>query len=155
VSAVTRLIDMGVEPFLVSSVLEGVLAQRLGRRICPHCRREGPIPEALTHRLSQSELAMFGGTCFEGAGCEKCNDSGYKGRIGYFEVLEINGPMRRAISQRQSGLEILGEANATHLRMRTDGLIKAADGRTTIDEVLRATQDAEEELRMTAPAQAT
>ncbi len=149
VSAVTRLIDMGVEPFLVSSVLEGVLAQRLGRRICPHCRREVPMPDALTHRLSQSELAMFNGKCFEGAGCEKCNESGYRGRIGFFEVLEINGPMRRAISQRLGALDILGEAHDTHLRMRTDGLIKAAAGRTTIDEVLRATQDAEEELQMT------
>ncbi len=151
VSAVTRLIDMGVEPFLVSSVLEGVLAQRLGRRICPNCRHEVPIPEALSHRLSPGELAMFkDGKCFEGAGCEKCNDSGYKGRIGYFELLEINGPMRRAISQRLGALDILGEAHETHLRMRTDGLIKAAAGRTTIEEVLRATQDAEEELKMTA-----
>lgn len=147
VSAVTRLIDMRVEPFLVASVLEGVVAQRLGRRICPHCRAKQPIPEAIAHRISPTELEMFNGECSYGQGCERCNETGYTGRLGFFEVLEITPTMRRVISQRKGTQEILAAAHANHMPMRTDGLIKAAAGHTTIQEVLRATQDVEEEAQ--------
>jgi type II secretory ATPase GspE/PulE/Tfp pilus assembly ATPase PilB-like protein len=145
VSAVTRLIDMGVEPFLVASVLEGVVAQRLGRRVCKNCKTEQPIPEAVAHRISPGEMEMFNGRCFRGKGCEKCNETGYTGRIGFFEVLEITPAMRRVISQRKGTQDIIAQAHPQHMAMRTDGLIKAASGATTIEEVLRATQDVEEE----------
>jgi len=144
VSAVTRLTDMGVEPFLVGSVVEGVLAQRLGRRICAHCRREVGIDEAEAHRLTEDEKALFNSRAYRGAGCDKCNGSGYRGRIGYFEILEVTGPMRTAISEQRGTKAILETALDDHVSMRTDGLNKAARGHTTIYEVLRATQDAEE-----------
>lgn len=144
VSAVTRLMDMGVEPFLVSSVVEGVLAQRLGRRLCPHCRAECGINEAEAHRLTPEELAMFDGRAYHGEGCDKCDETGYRGRIGYFEVLEVTGSMRTAISERRGIKAILGCALDSHVTMRTDGIRKAARGNTSISEVLRATQDADE-----------
>lgn len=145
-SAVTRLTDMGVEPFLASSVLEAVLAQRLGRRICAHCRTHAEISDAVAHRLTAQELALFTtGRAFKGAGCEKCNQTGYRGRIGYYELLVVTPKMRQAISQRKGAGELLALAdNATHRTMRLDGLEKAARGETTIEEVLRSTQDTTE-----------
>ncbi len=144
ISAVGRLLDMGVEPFLLSSVLEGILAQRLGRRICSHCRRQVPIEEEVRHRLSPSELAMFkGGMCWRGEGCEKCNGSGQRGRIGYFELIATNSTMRAAIAAR-AGSQELRKAAPPFMTMRQDGILKASQGLTTVTEVLRATQDAEE-----------
>lgn len=146
VSAVTRLTDMDVEPFLVSSVLEGALAQRLGRRICEVCRKQFPIPEAVTHRLMPDELAMFeGGLCWRGEGCDKCNGGGYRGRVGFYEILEITSKMRQAVSEERGTRAILAEAAPEHEFMRVDGLRKAASGLTTIEEVLRATQDTDDE----------
>jgi len=144
-SAVGRLIDMGVEPFLLASVLEAVLAQRLGRRICEHCRTEGKLSDAVRHRLAAGELELFeDGVCFRGSGCEKCDGSGYRGRIGYFEMLEITDAMRGAISERVSAQQLLRLVPKDHLTMRRDGLIKASragGGMTTVEEVMRATQD--------------
>ena len=145
VSAVGRLLDMGIEAFLLSSVLEGIIAQRLGRRICQHCRTPVPIAEGIRHRLSPAELAMFpGGTAFRGAGCEKCDGSGYHRRIGFFEVLLTTAPMRAAISNRQSAPEIARTAAVGQVTMRQDGVLKASAGQTTLEEVLRATQDTDE-----------
>jgi type II secretory ATPase GspE/PulE/Tfp pilus assembly ATPase PilB-like protein len=144
VSAITRLIDMGVEPFLLASVLEGSQAQRLGRRVCQYCRHEIAIPEAVSHRLSEAELAMFNGKCWTGDGCDKCNQTGYRGRVGFFEVMRVTGPMRQAISSRKGTRDILACAGPEHMSMRSDGVEKASHGVTTIEEVLRATQDAED-----------
>ncbi len=145
VSAVGRLLVMGIEPFLMASVLEGVLAQRLGRRICRHCRYEQPIDEAVLHRLSADERALFAGNMSShGRGCEKCRDSSFHGRVGFFELLTINGPLREAITQGAGIGELTRLASQTHVSMRRDGLIKAGQGETTIEQVLRATQDAEE-----------
>ena len=144
-SAPGRLMDMDVEPFLLASVLEGVIAQRLGRRLCQHCRVKAPLSEAARHRLAPSEHALFpSGEGYHGAGCEKCDNAGTRGRVGYYEVLEINPPMRAAITQRLSAPEVLKAANLNHCTMRRDGLIKASEGFTTVDEVMRATQDVEE-----------
>lgn len=144
VSAITRLMDMNVEPFLVASVIEGILAQRLGRRICPECRQAIEMDEALTHRLTEEELRLFNGRCFKGSGCDKCDDSGTKGRVGFFEILVVNSQIRQAISERLSAREILARADERHVSMRTDGLYKAVRGVTTIGEVMKATQDTEE-----------
>ncbi|MCH8270805.1 MAG: type II/IV secretion system protein, partial [Planctomycetes bacterium] len=144
-SANTRLLDMGVEPFLLASVLEGVLAQRLGRRICENCRTARPIPEELLHRLMPAELELFNdGQCFHGLGCDECSQSGTRGRIGFYEVLEVTPGIRQAISQKRAAQELSALASSAHVPMRTDGLMKAAQGLTTLDEVLRATQDTEE-----------
>lgn len=144
VSAVTRLTDMGVEPFLVASVLEAVIAQRLGRRICAECKTKVPISDAVSHRLSQQEQAAFDGQCFLGPGCDKCNESGYRGRIGFFEIFEVNARIRQAITERKTTRELLSLASKSHVSMRNDGIGKASVGKTTIEEVLRATQDAED-----------
>jgi type II secretory ATPase GspE/PulE/Tfp pilus assembly ATPase PilB-like protein len=145
-SAIGRLLDMDVEPFLVASVLEGILAQRLGRRICQHCKAPIPLDEAVKHRLSRDEHALFkGGMSFKGAGCDKCDNTGHRGRIGYYEVMTVTSPMRVAITEgRTSSPEILRTAAPGHVGMRQDGVIKAALGQTTIEEVLRATQDADD-----------
>jgi type II secretory ATPase GspE/PulE/Tfp pilus assembly ATPase PilB-like protein len=146
VSAVGRLLDMDVEPFLVASVLEGIAAQRLGRRLCRVCRRQGPIAEAVRHRISPREALLFSdGLAWFGAGCDKCDNTGFKGRIGYFELLDVNQAIRAAITERRtSSPELLSAAGPTHVTMRHDGLLKAASGETTVEEVLRATQDTEE-----------
>ncbi|MBL1216735.1 MAG: type II/IV secretion system protein [Planctomycetes bacterium] len=144
-SAITRLIDMEIEPFLVASVIEGILAQRLGRRVCSECRQSVPIDEAVSHRLRPDELALFDGQCWRGAGCDRCRESGTQGRIGFFEILAITGRMRAAVTDGKSTREILALADESHTTMRVDGLRKAAEGRTTIEEVLRATQDAEDD----------
>ncbi len=145
VSAVGRLLDMDVEPFLVASVIEGILAQRLGRQLCKHCRRPEPMEDALRHRLAPSEQALFpGGMAWGAPGCDKCDNAGFKSRIGFFEVLLVTPSMRQAITEgRTAAYEILATADPSHVTMRRDGLIKAASGLTTVDEVLRATQDTE------------
>ena len=146
-SAVGRLIDMGVEPFLLSSVLEGVLAQRLGRRVCAVCRGLVPMSEAVRHRLSDAEASMFpsgsGRTmCTRGAGCERCDGTGFRGRLGFYELLTVSHRMRETITKRMTSRhELLAVAPANHVLMRADGLMKAAEGMTTPEEVLRATQD--------------
>lgn len=144
VSSIGRLIDMGAEPYLVASVLEGVLAQRLGRRICRMCAKQVPMPEDISHRIAPAELAMFNGKVWRGTGCNECNNSAYRGRIGYFELLLINPALRRAVSENRPANELLALAGEQYRTMRQDGLERAATGLTTIEEVLRATQDADE-----------
>ncbi|MFA6043990.1 MAG: GspE/PulE family protein [Phycisphaerales bacterium] len=144
-SAAGRLLDMGVEPFLLSSVLEGVLAQRLGRRLCPHCKVRVPLSEPMKHRLSASELAMLPeGMCWAGQGCEACSGKGMRGRVGFYEMVLTTHALRATIGRRGSMQELSAAAGSGFVTMRRDGMMKAAEGSTTVDEVLRATQDAEE-----------
>ncbi|HRQ75051.1 MAG TPA: GspE/PulE family protein [Phycisphaerales bacterium] len=144
VSSIGRLIDMGVEPYLVASVIEGVLAQRLGRRICEGCKTHIPMREDVAHRLAPAELARFGGKEWIGRGCDKCNGSGQYGRVGYFELLLITPPVRRAISENRPAAELAALLGDSYKTMRQEGMEKAAEGVTTIEEVLRATQDADD-----------
>jgi type II secretory ATPase GspE/PulE/Tfp pilus assembly ATPase PilB-like protein len=144
ISSIGRLIDMGAEPYLVASVLEGLLAQRLGRRICQDCREQVPMPEDIEHRLSADEREWFGGKVWRGTGCDECNGSGYRGRIGYFELLVISSQLRRAVSENRSTAALIELAGASFETMRQDGMHKAQQGLTTIEEVMRATQDTEE-----------
>ena len=144
ISSIGRLIDMGVEPFLAASVLEGLLAQRLGRRVCRHCKVQETMSEDVSHRLSPRESALFGGKVWRGKGCEKCNRTGFYGRIGFFELVRINAALRRAIGERKSVAELMKLVDPDFRTMRDDGLLKAAAGMTTIEEVLRATQDTED-----------
>jgi type II secretory ATPase GspE/PulE/Tfp pilus assembly ATPase PilB-like protein len=146
VSAIGRLLDMDVEPFLVASVLEGIIAQRLGRRLCRHCRRPEPVAEAVRHRISPKESVLFPNSmAWIGAGCDKCDNTGFKGRVGYYELLDVVPGIRAAITEhRTSSPELLAVASPSHVTMRHDGLLKASAGETTVEEVLRATQDTEE-----------
>lgn len=144
-STVTRLIDMEIEPFLISSTLEGVLAQRLVRTICPNCRDiYNPSLELLTElKINPSEAKEF--TFYHGKGCEDCNFTGYKGRIGIFELLVISEPIRDLILQRAATNIIARKAREEGMMtMREDGWQKVLAGITTIEEILRVTYGVED-----------
>ena len=135
--AVTRLMDMGVEAFLISSSLEGVLAQRLVRRICSQCRVEAPVPPAVREKLEALGDRHIGGRFYRGNGCDECRGTGYRGRIGIFELLPITSELRELILQKRSSAEIKAEAKKTMITMHQDALQKAAEGITTPEEILR------------------
>ena len=141
VSSIGRLIDMGVEPYLVASVLEGALAQRLGRRICEDCKEQVPLSEDLSHRLTADERELFSAGMWVGTGCKKCNNSGFKGRVGFFELVAVNPALRSAVSENKTSIELANTLPSSHQTMREDAVSKAVNGITTIGEVLRATQD--------------
>ena len=136
IGAVTRLIDMGVEPFLLSSALIGVMAQRLVRTVCPECRTEYvAAPEAL-ERLG---LAADGPVkLLRGRGCAACYDSGYRGRVAIHEIVEIDPDLQRLIVGNPSRDELDAYLEAKgHRSMRADGLERAMQGESTVEEVLR------------------
>jgi type II secretory ATPase GspE/PulE/Tfp pilus assembly ATPase PilB-like protein len=135
--AVTRLIDMGVEPFLISSSLEGVLAQRLVRRICPHCRGESSVAPILRDKLEALGARRLDGPYYIGKGCEECRGTGYRGRIGIFELLAINPELRELILQKRSNAELKNTAQKSMMTMHQDALKKAAEGITSLEEILR------------------
>ncbi len=135
--AVTRLIDMGVEAFLISSSLEGVLAQRLVRRICAQCRTKSPISPSLRERLKSHGMQEIADTTYHGTGCEECRGTGYRGRIGIFELLAINGEIREMILQKQSNARLKTAAQRTMTTMHQDAMQKAAAGVTSVEEILR------------------
>ncbi|GAB4484842.1 MAG: hypothetical protein OHK006_09880 [Thermodesulfovibrionales bacterium] len=134
--AITRLMDMGVENYLVASTLIGVMAQRLVRKICPECREPQDVPDDL--------LKKFGGgitTLWAGRGCEYCAGTGYRGRIGIFEMLPVGDEIRELIMLRATNRELKDKATALGMRtLREDGIEKVRRGITTIDEVLRVSQ---------------
>ena len=138
VTSTTRLLDMGVEPFLVSSAISGVLAQRLVRKICKHCREEySPDPAELPADLKVPP----GHTLFRGAGCRECRNSGYRGRLGIFELLMIEDELRTMIVTRRSAGEIQNVALGKGLKlMRDDGWAKVLKGTTTVEEIVRVTK---------------
>jgi type IV pilus assembly protein PilB len=135
--AVTRLIDMGVEAFLISSALEGVLAQRLVRRICPACRAEYPVTAAIRAQLESLGNRKIEGTFYRGKGCEECRGTGYRGRIGIFELLPVTTELRELILQKRSNAELKAAAQKSMITMHQDALQKAAAGVTTLEEILR------------------
>jgi type II secretory ATPase GspE/PulE/Tfp pilus assembly ATPase PilB-like protein len=141
VSSVGRLVDMGAEPFLIASVLEGLLAQRLGRRLCKECVTRVPMTEEIAARITPEERALFKDGVAVGRGCDKCNGSGFRGRMGFYELARINARLREGISKGKPTLELRELVDQDFQTMRDDGMLKAAAGLTTVDEVLRATQD--------------
>ena len=136
-SAATRLIDMGVEPFLVSSTLSGVMAQRLVRVICPTCKTEIKPSEA---GLPKNMKWPKGAKVFTGSGCRACRNSGYRGRTGLYELLTMNEELGERIIERVAASELvrIGRANGMRL-LSEDGWLKVRNGVTTPDEVLRVT----------------
>jgi type IV pilus assembly protein PilB len=135
--AVTRLLDMGVEAFLISSSLEGVLAQRLVRRICSRCKVECPVLPAVRDRLESLGGHAIKGTFYTGNGCEECRGTGYRGRAGIFELLAINTEMKELILQKRSNAELKVLAQKSMITMHQDALQKAATGLTSLEEILR------------------
>jgi type IV pilus assembly protein PilB len=138
--AVTRLVDMGVEPFLVAASLEGVLAQRLVRTICSKCRAPYEPNEAILNQLGVSPYELGDKEFYTGKGCEACGDSGYKGRQGLFELLDITDPVGELIIERAPTVVIKQKAIELGMRtLREDGLANIYAGKTTIEEVLKYT----------------
>ncbi len=139
-SAVTRLADMGIEPFLLGSSLIGVLAQRLVRRLCPHCK----VPYTPSaQEWSVLDTSPPPATVYRAAGCEHCNQSGYRGRTGVYELLTIDDPLRRLIHD-NAGEHLIRQHAESHgmQRLRQDGLRWILSGETSVEEVLRVTREA-------------
>ncbi|MCK4913161.1 MAG: type II secretion system ATPase GspE [Planctomycetes bacterium] len=142
-SAITRLIDMGIEPYLISSSVIAVMAQRLVRIICPQCKRPcSPQEQAVSLWSENEKISAAGKKFYKGIGCKNCLESGYLGRTGIFELLAIDDDIRELIIKRQ-GSHIIKEAAVQKGMgtLREDGLRKAFAGETTIEEVCRVTQD--------------
>ena len=136
-SAATRLIDMGVEPFLVSSTLSGVMAQRLVRVICPSCKNEVNLKKA---GLPKNLKWPKGGKVYNGVGCRACRNSGYRGRTGLYELLMMNEELGEQIIERVAASELVRIGRANGMRMLSeDGWVKVREGITTPDEVMRVT----------------
>ncbi|MHB8483546.1 MAG: type II secretion system ATPase GspE [Nitrospiria bacterium] len=137
-SSIARLMDMGIEPFLIASSLLGILAQRLVRRVCSFCKEpHTPLPEVI------EEFHFPPGTVFmKGKGCAACRQSGYKGRTGLFELLQMDDSVRRQVISKTVANEISESARKNGMEsLRQQGIAKVAAGETTFEEVLRVTQD--------------
>ena len=141
-SGVTRLLDMGVEDYLLTSTVNGILAQRLVRRLCPHCREPySPRPE-LAARFDRLGHPPGGITLYRPVGCEQCNGTGYRGRLVISEVLLMTDPIRKLVLGHATATEIQKAATAEGMAtMYEDGLRKSLDGRTTVEEVLRVAEE--------------
>jgi type II secretion system protein E len=140
-SAFTRLIDMGIEPFLVASSVEAIMAQRLVRTICPHCITEQKVERNYLLKIGFPEEEIDATKFMRGAGCEQCRGLGYQGRLAIYELLVLNEALRPLILNRSSSTTIAQKAMEQGMRtLRTDGWNKVKNGITTIEEVLRVTQ---------------
>jgi type IV pilus assembly protein PilB len=139
-SAITRLIDIGIPPFLVSSSLRGILAQRLVRTICSHCKTPCRPTEADLRLLGPAGLVQQENTLYHGAGCASCGQSGYKGRKGIFELMQLNDELRQMIYAGASTSHLRHKAREQGMTtLREDGLRKVIAGLTTLPELLRVT----------------
>ncbi|MEJ6569648.1 MAG: GspE/PulE family protein [Akkermansiaceae bacterium] len=138
--AITRLVDMGSEPFLVAASLEGVLAQRLIRTICSECKSPYEPSQAILSQLGVSPHELGDKSFYTGKGCQKCAQSGYKGRGGLFELLNVTDPLRELIIERAPSVVIKQKAIELGMTtLREDGLRSIYEGKTTIEEVLKYT----------------
>jgi len=138
--AITRLVDMGTEPFLVAASLEGILAQRLLRTICSDCNSPYEPSEAILSQLGVSPHELGDKSFFTGRGCKTCGETGYKGRAGLYELLNITDPIRELIIERAPSVVIKQKAiELGMVTLREDGLRSIYEGRTTIEEVLKYT----------------
>lgn len=138
IGAVTRLQDMGVEPFLLSSSLEGLMAQRLVRLLCKECKQPHPVTEIESQRLGIPE----GTDVFRGAGCEKCHHTGYRGRTGIYELIPVDEGLRQLIHEGAGEQAMIAHARKTSRSIEDDGRAKVLEGVTSVEEVLRVTSAA-------------
>jgi len=135
------LIDMGIEPFLVASSVEAVMAQRLVRTICPHCKTEQKVEGDYLRKIGFPENEIGTAKFWHGAGCEDCRQLGYQGRKGIYELLIVTEAIRPLVMNRSTATSIAQRAIENGMRtLRTDGWNKVKIGETTIEEVLRVTQ---------------
>jgi len=139
-TAITRLLDLGLEPYLVTATLEAIVAQRLVRKVCTNCRAEFEPTEEMLWDLDLKPEDVRGRTFYFGRGCEACNNTGYKGRTGIFEIMHIDDSLRDLIMQGSSTNVIREEAKKRGMRtLRDGGLMAVYDGITTIEEIIMAT----------------
>ncbi|HEY0007464.1 MAG TPA: ATPase, T2SS/T4P/T4SS family [Tepidisphaeraceae bacterium] len=139
-SSIARLLDLGMEPFLVTATLEGVIAQRLCRRICNNCKTEYQPAEEQLMELELLPEMVQGRTFYYGKGCEACNNTGYKGRLGLFEIMTLDDEMRDMVINHASTQVLREAAKKRGMRtLRESGLLGIFDGITTIEEVVRET----------------
>jgi type II secretory ATPase GspE/PulE/Tfp pilus assembly ATPase PilB-like protein len=137
----TRLIDMGIEPFLVATSLVGVLAQRLVRKICPHCR-EAYFPEFSELEKLDIDPASFTGVFYRPRGCDECSNKGYSGRLGIYELMIIDEDIRRMVAQGKDAAEIMTLCTSKGMRnLRGDGIVKVQQGLTSVEEIFRITAE--------------
>jgi type IV pilus assembly protein PilB len=134
-SALGRLIDMGIEPFLISSAIDCIVAQRLARVLCQHCKQPSKAPESLL-----AEYGLYESEAFEPVGCSRCANSGYRGRMGIYEVMSITEEIRALVLDRASVDDLAAAAVRQGMRrMREDGIAKVRAGQTSIAEIERMT----------------
>ena len=139
-SAISRLIDIGIKPFLVAAAVRAVLAQRLVRRNCPHCRAACEHDEKLLNSLGIRSDQTTDASFMKGVGCPKCNDTGFRGRVGIFEMFNVNEELQQMIYEEASLVALRDKAREMGMRnMREDGIRKVIAGVTTPEEVLHAT----------------
>jgi type IV pilus assembly protein PilB len=139
-SSVARLLDLGLEPFLVTAALEGVVAQRLVRKICNNCKSEYHPTEEQLMELELRPEDVVGKKFFYGKGCDVCNNTGYKGRMGIYEIMLLDDEIRDMIIKHASTQVLRAEARKRGMRtLRHSGLLAIYDGITTIEEVVRET----------------
>ncbi|MDD9947418.1 MAG: type IV-A pilus assembly ATPase PilB [Myxococcales bacterium] len=139
-STISRLLNMGVEPFLVTASVNLILAQRLARKICSECRVETEVEEETLVECGFSEEQIQNGTLYKGAGCRTCSDTGYKGRIALYEVMPMTDRIKEMVLQGASTAEIKEQMIADNINtLRMSGLEKCLEGTTTIEETLRVT----------------
>jgi type II secretion system protein E len=144
VGAVTRLVDMGIEPFLVASSVEALIAQRLIRRLCGKCKKPWKVDKAFLTSIGFPMERLKEGTIHEAAGCEDCRGTGFRGRTGIYEVFVVNDQIRPLVVSRAATSEIKAVAFKQGMRtLRMDGWNKVLDGTTTMEEVLRVSEEDE------------
>jgi type IV pilus assembly protein PilB len=141
-SAITRLIDMGIKPFLVASAIQAIMAQRLIRVICNECKTVDPNPNPMTLRLlGFTPEELEGKQVYKGAGCKRCHGSGYRGRVGVFEFVIMNSQLRDLAFNRATSTQLRAAARASGMRtLLEDGKLKVLAGVTTPEDLLRVTQ---------------
>jgi type IV pilus assembly protein PilB len=139
-SAVTRLVDIGVETFMITATLEAVIAQRLVRRVCGNCKTSYQPDDELLRELGPDGEGLRGATFYYGRGCDQCHQTGYRGRTGLYEIMLMNEELRRIVLADGSTADLRAAAIRNGMRpLRQSGLVAVSEGRTTIEEVLRET----------------
>ncbi len=140
IGAMARLLDMGIEPYVITSSLIGIVGQRLIRKICPDCKEESKVSEDIFGEIGVSGPV----SCYHGRGCDKCRGTGYYGREGLFELLVVSETIRRMVVQKAPESELRRQAMKEGFRtLRQEGLVKVTEGITTLEEVLRVTAGVE------------
>jgi type II secretory ATPase GspE/PulE/Tfp pilus assembly ATPase PilB-like protein len=138
--AIARLVDIGVQPFLVSSAVRAVMAQRLVRKLCANCKQPGELTDYEMQALSLDAAQVARATPMKAVGCEKCRGKGYRGRMGIFEIFVADDEIRQMINRNATTIQLRHRCRELGMRtLREDGIRKVLAGMTTADEVISST----------------